>query len=162
MWPRQDVEGPGWSPGTLTASRSAPAPSCYFTYARRGPTCARYSISFIIQVTLTRVVLLTGGMSRTRRCAHWGQDCKGKDHHSSCIVVRRVEIPLKHLLKTLACYCVSKVSPHSGRRMGGFTKVLPSLEILRFRVYSFILRHYFCNVSQIKMQPIKTLYCKIC
>lgn len=71
-----------------------------FPHAQMGPTCARYSVAFIIQVTLTRVVLLTGSVSRTRRCAHWGQSCKEKGHHSSCVMMRRGEAHLSCLPKT--------------------------------------------------------------
>lgn len=73
---------------------------CYAAHARRGPTCARYPIAFVIQVTLTRVVLLTGGMGRTGGRAHGGQSCKEKGHQSSCIAMRRAEFHLKCLPET--------------------------------------------------------------
>lgn len=114
---------PDWVP-------SGPAPRCYSTHAQTGLTCARYSVSFIVQVTLACIVGLTGSVSRTRRHAHGRQSCKERSHNSSPTVMWGVGIQLRHLLR---CHLVAPVflkCPLIAARwvaMGWFTKVPPSL-----------------------------------
>ena len=126
----QEAEGLGRSPGPLTEFHSAPAPRCWSTRAQMGLTCARYSISFIVQVTFACVVVLTGGMSRTRRRAHGRQSCKEGSHNSSPTVMWSVGIQLRHLPRHHLAAPVFLKCPLTAARwvvMGWFTKVPPSL-----------------------------------